>query len=215
MRDIDLVFQKTLTKIGLLDRPILNEAANNRKRVGVTIRNGDPLVFEKETDNLIFLESGEHGGATINENGMTVIIGASGATFTGHINITGRSTVIFNNCHFKQTKQNTDRFVTIEGGLARVVFNNCSFRRYPTTMKDIVGIPVATAAYVSIDTPVAGPTDQVNFVSCIFEEQGFSGIVSGNMINNLDPVGVGSGDAAYCINRTGLAFGIPNIGTLT
>ena len=213
MRDVDLVFQRTLDKIGLLDRPILNEAAGNRKRVGVTIRNGDPIVFEKETDNLIFLESGEHGGATIDTQGMTVITGASGATFTGHINILASSSVIFNNCHFKQTKQNTDRFVTIST-VSRVVFNNCSFRRYPTTMKDAVGTPAANAAYVSINTSIAGPTDQVNFVSCIFQENAPGSGTAGNIVNNIG-TGVGLGNAVYCINKTSLAFGIPNIGTLT
>lgn len=213
MRDVDYWFDKTLDNVELLNRPIQDESADNRRRVGVTIRNGDPLVFEKGTDNLIFLESGEHGGATITTQGMTVIIGASGATFTGHINILAGSSVIFNNCHFKQTKQNTDRFVTISA-VSRVVFNNCSFRRYPTTMKDVVGTPAANAAYVSINTPIAGPTDQVNFIGCIFQENVPGSGTAGNIVNNIG-TGVGSGDAAYCINKTGLAFGIPDIGTLT
>ena len=169
MRDIDYFFDKELNNIDLLNRPIENESANNRKRMGVTIRSGDPLILEKETDNLIFLESGTHGGATIQKGGMTVITGASGASFTGHIDIKEVSatvpvSVIFNNCHFEQTKQNTDRFVTIDT-TSRVVFNNCSFRRYPTTDREAVGTPAFDAGYVSINTNALGPAIyQVNFV---------------------------------------------------
>jgi hypothetical protein len=216
MRDIDYFFDKGLNGIDLLNRPIENESADNRKRMGVTIRNGDPLILEKETDNLIFLESGEHGGATINKGGITVITGASGASFTGHINIKEASTtipvsVIFNNCHFEQTKQNTDRFVTIDT-TSRVVFNNCSFRRYPITDREAVGSPAANAAYVSINTSAAGPAvDMVNFVSCIFEESGNSGTTT--IVNNIG-TGLGTGTMAYCINKTNLGTGIPFVGEL-
>lgn len=139
----------------ILDKILLDDVLQTDKAFGTTIKANDPVVLEKEQDNHIYLETGDHKGFTSTKIG-TVINGAQGSFFSAPVICDAGSTTVFNNCEFIQTASNTNALVRINSG-AKVCFVNCTFRRFPLTDRARVGtVNTGIACFIALNTTILG-----------------------------------------------------------
>jgi hypothetical protein len=209
--DLRSILDRASSKRNLLDQKLLDELGLQQRRLGTTIKSGDPVVFTKERDNILFLESGFHGGFNVEKPG-TIIYGAAGATINGPITVENGADLCLNNVSFIQTTKNTEAFVTVNSG-GRFLINGCIFRKFPVTERAIVGSPSANSCYVGFNTTTLGE----NFgtiMNSIFIEDADSGVLS--LVNGALGSALGTCTVAYSINRTtqGVGAGITATGVV-
>ena len=155
MNNVRLFLDPKNSKQNLLDKALLDSSLLTDKTFGTVIQADDPVTLDKNIDNNIYLESGDHKGFTSNKQG-TIINGASGAYFSAPVICDSGSSTIFINCSFVQTTANTNALVQINSG-AKASFINCSFRRFPLTDRTRVGnVDTTNACFIALNTALLG-----------------------------------------------------------
>ena len=197
MNNVRLFIDPKNSKQNLLDKQLMDNAIITDKTFGTIIQADDPVILDKNIDNHIYLESGDHKGFTSNKQG-TIINGASGAFFSAPVICDAGSSTMFINCSFIQTTSNTDALVQINSG-AKASFINCSFRRYPLTDKTRVGkVDTANACFIALNTTTAGEL-LVDGSNLAFFSDGDSGAVE--IFRNIGTA-VGNGFWILGMNNT-------------
>lgn len=212
MNNVRLFLDPKNSKQNLLDKALLDNSLLTERTLGTVIQANDPVVLEKNIDNYIYLESGDHKGFTATKQG-TVINGASGAFFSAPVICDSGSTTVFINCAFVQTTANTNALVQINGG-AKASFINCSFRRFPLTDRARVGtVDTTNACFIALNT-TAALEELVVASNIMFFSDGDSGAVE--IFRNIG-TGTGAGFWVIGMNNTNpsvligapvLAFGV-------
>jgi len=209
-KSIQDLFQKTdLERADRLDRAQLGDLFDSRG--SNFFRKGTAPLESKISENFIFLEEGDHKGMTVSKK-QTIVIGKPGAMFTSPVIVENGGSVIFQNCYFEQTPNNTERLALIKEG-GRAVFQNCIFKKFDSNNKEKVGTPTVTSSYISLETSIFNE-DMATFTGCIFREDAVSNAVS--VVTNIG-TSTGKVYISYSINQTGIAFGaaVTSLGNLT
>ena len=192
----------------LLDLQLLDQVGGIERQMGPTIKHGDPIQEDKNQDNILFLESGKHGGFTFAKK-ATIIVGAADAIIDKPVIIKGTASVIFMNCNFVQTKDNAQYFVKVETG-GRVQFTGCLFRKTPTNKR--FTNTTTQNFYIAMETATTSE-DMGSAINCLFIEEGDTG--TNRVIGNI---GTALGDffVSYSMNKTGKTLGATSpVGVVT
>ena len=190
-------------------RTLVDSALEIKSYFGDYFIDKSTVTEDRLKNNRINMMSGIFGGCSFSKDD-TIIVGQSGATFTGLVTIEKRTRIVFQNVTFRQKPfedndltNNQQYLINIKEG-ARVQFINCVFERTSKYDERNTGKfnPASTKSFLALDTTAAETI--YNMMGCIFTQPSDSGATS--LVQNLS-TGAGTGNIAFSINQTGVATG--------